>query len=471
MGQGAQRKASDEDPAATVPIEDGLPAPRRYLAIVAVSFGTMISVIDTGSLNIALPTLSRELNVPDSSAVLLVTVYQLVLIMSVLPFSALGDRLGHRALYQYGQVLYIGATLFCFVAHSLPALLAIRVVQAAGAAATSSVVSAMIRSIYPQARLGRGMALNTMLATIASTLAPSLGGLILSQARWPWLFAICIPLGLVSLISGRRALPQSQRRTEPYDGIAAAMCVGTFGLTVVGLEAAVHGAPPALWATLLVLGVGIGIAFVRREARQSAPVFPVDLLRNRQIALSSLAGLMASISTMAVMLTLPFRLQHQFGFSPAEAGLVYAAWPMALILFAPLAGILADRLPAGLLGTVGTALGIAGMILLALLPEHATKIDIMWRLVIISAGSGAFFAPNARQIIFAAPMTRAAAAGGLTQTTRMGGQVIGSTVTAALLALGIGTGPAPALVAAGFLAVSCLCCLVLLGSRPFGRKR
>jgi DHA2 family multidrug resistance protein-like MFS transporter len=89
--------------------------------------------------------------------------------------------------------------------------------------------------------------------------------------------------------------------------------------------------------------------------------------------------------------------------------------------------------------------------------------------VIISAGSGAFFAPNARQIIFAAPVTRAAAAGGLTQTTRMGGQVIGSTVTAALLAFGVGSGPVPPLVAAGFLAVSCLCCLVLLGARPRGR--
>ena len=133
----------------------------------AVSFGTMISVIDTGSLNIALPTLAHELRVPGSAAVLLVTAYQLVLIMTVLPLSALGDRLGHRALYQYGQALYIGATLFCFIAHSLPALLAIRVAQAAGAAATSSVSSAMIRSIYPQARLGRGMALNTMIATIA----------------------------------------------------------------------------------------------------------------------------------------------------------------------------------------------------------------------------------------------------------------------------------------------------------------
>jgi DHA2 family multidrug resistance protein-like MFS transporter len=90
--------------------------------------------------------------------------------------------------------------------------------------------------------------------------------------------------------------------------------------------------------------------------------------------------------------------------------------------------------------------------------------------VFISAGSGTFFAPNARQIIFAAPMERAAAAGGLTQTTRMAGQVVGSTLTAAMLALGVGAGPVPALTAAALFSVSGLCCLVLLGFGPRRRN-
>ena len=128
-----------------------------------------------------------------------------------------------------------------------------------------------------------------------------------------------------------------------------------------------------------------------------------------------------------------------------------------------------DRFPPGLLGLVGTVFGVTGMSLLADLPEHPRHIDIMWRLVFIAAGSGTFFAPNARQIIFTAPMDRAAAAGGLTQTTRMAGQVVGSTVTAGLLALGVGAGPMPSLVAAAFFSVSGLCCLVLLGTGRSGR--
>lgn len=451
---------------AAAPAADGLQPPRRYAAVLAVSMGTMISVIDTGSLNIALPTLAHDLNVAPSSVVFLVTVYQLVLIMTVLPLSALGDRLGHRRLYQYGQALYLIATLFCFVVQSLPALIVVRVLQAVGAAATSSVSSAMIRQIYPQARLGRGMAFNTLLATVASTLAPSLGGLILSQARWPWLFAICLPLGLISLIAGQRALPDPVKRGGHYDVLAALLCAATFGLAVVGLEGAVHGAAPLVTAAILLAALLIGVFFVRREAGQDTPVLPVDLLRNRQIALSSLAGLAGSIATMMVMITLPFRLQHQFGYTPAETGLVYAIWPMTLIVFAPAAGILSDRLPPGLLGVLGTLSAMIGMSLLAFLPDDPRHIDIMWRLVFIAIGSGLLFAPNARLILFSAPVERIAAAGGLTQTTRMTGQMIGSTATAALLAMGIGAGPVPSLVAASLCFAGCLCCLALLGTRP-----
>ncbi len=452
-------------------IVDGLPAPRRYAAVVAVSFGTMIGVIDTGSLNIALPTLARELAVPASSVVLLVTAYQLVLIMTVLPLSALGDRLGHRTLYQYGQALYLVATLFCFTAHSLTALIVVRVAQALGAAATASVGSAMIRQIYPQARLGRGMAFNTVLATLASTLAPSLGGLILTHARWPWLFAICLPLGVVSLIAGSKALPDPVRRSQRYDLLAAILCAATFGLAVVGLEGAVHGAAPYVTVLLLVIALAVGTIFVRREAGQEMPVFPVDLLRSRTIALSSLAGLAGSIATMMVMITLPFRLQEQFGYSPAEAGMVYATWPMALMFFAPVSGMLSDKVPPGLLGAIGTALATVGMLSLAVLPEAPRHIDIIWRLVLISMGSGMLFSPNARQIIFSAPMSRAAAAGGLTQTTRMTGQMIGSTATAGLLALGIGAGPTPSLAAAALCGRACLCCLALLGTGRAGSAR
>jgi DHA2 family multidrug resistance protein-like MFS transporter len=441
---------------------EGLPRPRRYFAIAALSIGTVVASIDNGGVTIALPTIARNFAVAPSAVVLIVTVYQLLLIMAVLPLSALGDRIGHRTLYQAGQLLFLVATPFCFFAHSLPALVLIRACQALGAAATFSVSSALVRSIFPKARLGSGMAVNTVIATIASALAPSIGGLILSNARWPWVIAASAPFAVISLLIGRKALPDPHGHDEPYDVAAAAMCAAMFGLTVAGLQGFVQGATVGVSSALIAAGTIVGVIFVRREMSQLRPVLPVDLLRKRRFALSSLASLAASIGMIMVTLTLPFRLQHEFGYSPAETGLAMAAWPLAMMFLAPTSGLLSDRLPAGLLPSIGMALATAGMISLGFLPVAPQHFDLVWRLLLAAAGFGIFLSPNARQIILAAPLNRAAAAGGLTQTTRLTGQVLGSTGAAALLALGIGMGRVPPLAAAGLTAIAGLCSLVLL---------
>ena len=111
---------------------DGLPAPRRHAAIVAVSLGTILTTIDGSIVSVALPTLARDLHVAPSSAVLVVTIYQLVLMMTLLPFSALADRFGLRVTYQSGQIVFVVATIFCFFARSLPFLVLVRAFPGAG---------------------------------------------------------------------------------------------------------------------------------------------------------------------------------------------------------------------------------------------------------------------------------------------------------------------------------------------------
>src|SRR3954453_2271686 len=136
---------------------EGLPFPRRYWAIGAISFGTALVGMDGAIPSVALPTIAHDLHVGGSAAVLVVTIYQLVLVMTLLPFSALGDRLGHRRLYQIGQVVFTTASLLAFFARSLPFLLVVRAAQALGAAAALSVSTAMVRAIYPPRQLGRGL--------------------------------------------------------------------------------------------------------------------------------------------------------------------------------------------------------------------------------------------------------------------------------------------------------------------------
>jgi len=355
---------------------EGLAAPRRWLAVASVSLGTILTTISGSIMNVALPTLAVDFDVSPSSTVLVVTIYQLVLMMTLLPFSALGDRIGHRRIYQYGQMVFVAATLLSFFANSLPFLVLVRGFQAVGAAGALSVSAALIREIYPTGQLGRGLAFNTVMAASFASAAPSVGGAILSVARWPWLFAALVPFGLFSILIGRRSLPDPVVHHSAFDVPGAVLCAATFGLTVAGIESGLHGDSPVISFAIVLLGVAIGVVFVRRELVQRRPMLPVDLLRRRDIGLPMIGLFAAYLASMIVTVNLPFRLQHGFHFSPASVGAVLAVWPLVMMFVAPASGMMSDRYPAALLGGIGMMIAVAGLVCLALLPASPTWLDV-----------------------------------------------------------------------------------------------
>lgn len=440
---------------------DGLPLPRRYLAVAAVSTGTALIVIDGAIATVALPTIARDLHVGSSAVVSVVTIYQLILVMLLLPFAGLGDRLGLRRLYQGGQLIFTIATILCFFAKSLPFLLIVRAVQALGAAMALSVSAALVRTIYPSNQLGRGLGINSVVVSSSAAVAPTLGGLVLAFAPWPWVFASAVPFAVLSLAFGR-FLPDPAPRDEPFDLLGAVLCAAMFGLVIGGLESAVHGDSPVVSAAIVVLGAIVGVFFVRRERGETKPILPIDLLARPVIALSVVGAYTAFIASMTLLLSTPFRLQHEYAFTAAEVGAAIAPWPLTNMLVAPLAGWLSDRVPAGILGGIGMAISIVALLLLAWMPHHPSYFDVAWRMVLCGSGFGTFLPPNARLIIGSAPRERAAAAGGLVSTVRLLGQTTGATLVAALLAAGIGGGMAPALVAAGLALITGLCSLARL---------
>jgi DHA2 family multidrug resistance protein-like MFS transporter len=161
----------------------------------------------------------------------------------------------------------------------------------------------------------------------------------------------------------------------------------------------------------------------------------------------------------SVTLNLPFRLQHVFGYPPAQVGAVLAMWPFALTMTVPISGYVSNRIPPGLLGAIGMAVSMAGLVALSFTPAHPGYFDLAWRVWLSGAGIGMFLSPNNRQIIGAAPSARIGAASGLIATMRMTGQVLGATLASLLLAVGAGLGRTPTLVAAGLTAIALLCSL------------
>ena len=467
----------------TRPPVDGLPLPQRYRAMLVMILGIGVAVLDGTIVNLALPGIARELSASPSQAIWVVNAYQIATLVMLLPLASLGDRIGYRRVYLIGMSVFAIASLTATLSNSLGTLIAARALQGLGAAGIMSVNAAIVRLIYPSASLGRGMAINSMVVATASVAGPSVAAAILSVASWPWLFAFNVPLGIAVVLLGRRALPfnaLAKAGGGRFTWVDVLLNILMFALIFLGAdglgvrESAVPGASPLVSTTgaiaMLAAGVAIGLVYLRRQRSLAVPLFPVDLMRIPVFALSMGTSVAAFAAQMLSYIALPFLLLDVYGRSHLQAGLLITAWPLAIVVMAPVAGRLIGRYPDGLLGGIGLGLLAAGLALLAALPANPSDLDIAWRMALCGAGFGLFQSPNNHTIVTAPPKHRSGAASGMLGTARLTGQTLGAVVVAAVFGVWSpheGRGPLIALVlAAGFAAVaSVFSCLRLRTSR------
>lgn len=408
--------------------------PRRLWAILAVAFGVGLSVLDATIVNVALPTISQELQVSESTSIWVVNAYQLATVMTMLSFSALANQVGVRRIYVLGLVLFTIASLGCLFAGSFSWLVFARVVQGVGAAAITSINTTVIRFIYPRSRLGRGMGLNATIVAAASVAGPGVASLILSVADWPWLFAFNLPIGGVAIFLSSRFLPDNpEKNTGPgfdwRDGVMNALC---FGLLFTIAEAFTHGLGVPLIALLILLLLVVGIRFVRSQLHKENPILPFDLLRIPIFSFSVATSICSYVAQMASMVALPFFLQHALGRSVVEAGMLLMSWPLVTIFTAPLAGRLVERLHAGLLGGVGLLVMALGLYLSSRLLPESTPLQILFALALSGVGFSFFQSPNNSILVASAPPRRSGSASGMQGTARLIGQTSGAALVAAL---------------------------------------
>jgi DHA2 family multidrug resistance protein-like MFS transporter len=254
------------------------------------------------------------------------------------------------------------------------------------------------------------------------------------------------------------ATPQSQHR---FDIISALLNAATLGLFVISIDGFAHGENAFEVGGELVAAAVAAVFLVQRQLTLPAPLLPVDLLRIKLFRLSVATSVCSFVSQMMAFTALPFYLQTVLGRGETATGLLMTPWPAMTAVLAPIAGRLADRVSAGLLGGVGLAVFAAGLAALALLPAHASTMNIVWRMAVCGAGFGLFQSPNNRAMISSAPPRRSGGASGMLGTARLLGQTTGAALVAvvfsALPADGMGVALfLAAAIAAVAAAVSCL---------------
>jgi DHA2 family multidrug resistance protein-like MFS transporter len=441
---------------------DGLPGSRRFLAMVTLGLGVTMAVLDGSVANIALPTIAHELGATPAESIWVVNAYQLVVVVSLLALSSLGEIIGYARIYRVGLAVFGVASLACALSDSLTTLVCARILQGIGAACIMSVNSALLRFTYPRAELGRGIGVMALIVAMAAAMGPTIAAGILSIAHWPWLFAINVPLSIISFLVAA-ALPLTDRAGHRFDWKSALLNAAAFGSFVVGVEQIGYGfAHIGRIAVAFLIALVSGFFLVRRQLSRTAPLLPIDLLRIPIFALSILTSIASFCGQMLAFVTLPFYFQGVLHRSEVATGLLMTPWPLALVFVAPLAGRLADRYPSGLLGGIGMAIFAFGLAALALLPADPSNADIVWRMLVCGIGFGFFQSPNNRTMLSSAPPERTGGASGMLGTARLTGQTLGAAMVALIFNLMGDAGTHTALTVATGLA---LVAMVLSSSR------
>ncbi len=393
-----------------------------------------MAVLDGTIANVALPTIARELHASPATSVWVINAFQVAVLSLIVPLAALGDAWGYARVYRVGLAIFTAGSLLCALSQDLALLIAARALQGIGAAGILSVAQVIFRSIFPRAMLGRAVGYVGLTVAASTAAGPTVGGLILAFAPWPWLFLINVPLGAFALLWSFRSLPKRRRATQPFDLAGVVLVVPVFVLAFLALESLGHHGNVPLASFELAAAAALGIAFVLRSLRIPHPLLDPRFFKSARVSFSAGVAFASFTAQGLAFIGLPFLIQSVMGRSAFESGLLFTTWPLATAVTAPLAGHLTERYDVGVLGTIGMATLTAGLASFALLPPEPGSFDILWRGAICGAGFGFYQAPNNHAILSSIPRARAGSGAAIISVMRLCGQSTGAALAAIVLA-------------------------------------
>lgn len=411
---------------------------RKYIAVIALQIVLVMTVLDVTVVNVTLPILAEKFAISSSTAVWIVTVYQLVITMLLLPVSSIGDLHSYKRTFLVGVVVFTLSSALCAASPTFATFVAARALQGIGAACVMGVNIALVRLIYPREILGRGMALNAMCIAVATAAGPTIAGAVLSIASWHWLFLVNVPLGIAAFFIGWHLLPPNP--TSPssrprFDWISTIENMVVFGLLFYALGNFTRKGDMTLSAVLLAVSLTVGFFYIRRQYHHEQPLLPVDLFRNSMYSMSIVTSVSSFIAQNVAMIALPFLYLDHYHFSAITTGLLMTPWPLATMIVSPVAARYVERHNPGATAALGMCVFIVGVLLLLFTGQAPGEWDIAWRMAVCGVGFGLFQTPNNIVMVMATPVNRSGGAGGVQSTARLVGQTLGATVVSSVFAL------------------------------------
>ncbi|MCR4430905.1 MAG: MFS transporter [Tepidanaerobacteraceae bacterium] len=398
----------------------------KYKILTAVLLGTIMGPLDTSVVNVAMPTLAEVFRAGMTTVSWVSMSYLLILSSLLLTYGRLGDMLGYRKLFLLGMVVFTAASVLCGISPAIEILILARALQAAGAGLMMAVAPAIITRTFPPGERGKALGYNAMAVAVGLSVGPSFGGLLLKSFGWRSIFFINLPIGLTGYFWARSVIPgENELKKENFDPLGALLGF----LFLASLLLYISKGQEIGWTSgagffLLTVSIASFISFIVQEKRAVEPMLELSLFSNRMFSAGNLSCLLNFIAQYMMIFLTPFFLT-QAGYSTNQIGLILTAYPITMLLVAPISGALSDKIGPLFLSTGGALICSIALYLMSTLNLASSTFEIVWRLVLFGFGNGLFQTPNNSSVMGSAPRERQGIASGVLATMRNVGMVLG----------------------------------------------
>lgn len=403
---------------------------RKWYAMATVSMGVFLATIDGSIVNVALPTLVRELQATFPMVQWVVLSYMLTVTTLLLSVGRVADIVGKKPVYITGMVVFTISSALCGFSPTIHWLIGFRIVQAIGGAMIMALGPAIITEAFPQSERGRALGIIGSVVSVGIVVGPTAGGLLIDALSWHWIFFVNIPIGIAGVTMATRFLPATEpagnQRFDYAGAILLFICLTSLllGLTI-GQDWG-FTAPPIL--ALFVVSVVFLAIFLSTELKVVQPMIDLTIFRYGLLGINLLMAVITFVSAQGVIFLIPFYLEDVLGYSTRQVGLLMAVIPISLGVTAPIAGSLSDRFGPRVISVIGLVVLFGGFLGLSTLSTETSTVGYLLRFLPIGAGMGIFQSPNNSAIMGAAPRQQLGVVSGLLAISRVLGQTIGVAV-------------------------------------------
>jgi len=409
------------------------------LILLSVCLGQALVGLDQRAITVALPTLAKTFAAPFTTIQWTILVYDLVLIGLIITMGRLGDLFGRRRFYTLGFLIFVTASAICGLSQTTGQLIFFRAVQALGGSMIAANGRAIVSVNLPLEERGRALGLTSTAFHIGFLTGPSLGGFLIDSIGWRWIFYINLPFSLTGaylawkVVPETRMLGNSDKLRNVIDIPGALLLLLTNGLFIYAIDQLprVGWRHPMFFVTFALALLG-GIFLLRSETKAKMPILNLSMFRIRQFSAGVASLFLIAATLSAINFLLPFFLQNLLGYSPSQVGWIIVADSVIIMVMAPIAGALSDRLGSRLLCTIGVAVVALAQIFLATLDLHSSLMRILLPLFVWGIGWALFNAPNQSSILGAVSSEKLGAAAGMIATTARTGGAMGVALSATL---------------------------------------